>query len=729
MEKNKENPLVPSEENIIEWCEKEAQRLERKKCEASEHVKEEQKLSDDDENDFHFEELESPPPPREPSPKAQGSLYKFPGDLRYFKEFKHPTIQQMIYISEDSGYRYERVFNRFCELRKLQGLKCLRNDTCRRVAKYFSPLTVYDGADDVTARNLMLQYFKRFNYSGPLPSTGCIHLVVDRLGLPPDLIRDYYVNWYKFSDDDTNDQNSQFDSTEWPFNVSDDFEDGMIPADMDTVQIDHDYGKSEHEKRAEILKIIRDRPDMTVAEAISLCPIYGVDLRELHATILKFQEDEEETDKTQSEAEGENSMDEEFETIQQNFDDNDDEELFVDHEEEVTLANEFPAKNNDFPSDFELFNRNRHPTIQEMIGISCRTGVDYSRVFHRFQEFRAILKEQCPSTDDPCQKVANLFAAAGTAAQPERTEIGDSVMEIFEILGSAGRYPNEGYIHVVAEKLNLSPGTVRKCYSDWLNRKNAEIQSGSGEIRVSGQLNRANPDEYLHMLNSTFLKNFEKLSNLVQEPPRRSLKRKRVSQRDANFYYYEDDDEPEYKKAETEDEDIDVVGLEGIDQSLPGPHRSTYMRSHSFPADLELFEKNRHPSIQEMIHISECFGISYEKVFIRFQDLRSIANEHCEPEDICEKVRRFSQMYPKLSGNLDEIPALHVEFEKLVRFGGTQLPIGYVHLVMEKVELEPRVIREQFMEWFRRRTKNPMSRRSSSQSAQPKICRKFKISK
>lgn len=41
MEKNKENPLVPSEENIIEWCEKEAQRLERKKCEASEHVKEE----------------------------------------------------------------------------------------------------------------------------------------------------------------------------------------------------------------------------------------------------------------------------------------------------------------------------------------------------------------------------------------------------------------------------------------------------------------------------------------------------------------------------------------------------------------------------------------------------------------------------------------------------------------------------------------------------------------
>lgn len=40
-------------------------------------------------------------------------------------------------------------------------------------------------------------------------------------------------------------QNSQFDSTEWPFNVSDDFEDGMIPADMDTVQIDHDYGKSE----------------------------------------------------------------------------------------------------------------------------------------------------------------------------------------------------------------------------------------------------------------------------------------------------------------------------------------------------------------------------------------------------------------------------------------------------------------------------------------------------
>lgn len=129
------------------------------------------------------------------------------------------------------------------------------------------------------------------------------------------------------------------------------------------------------------------------------------------------------------------------------------------------------------------------------------------------------------------------------------------------------------------------------------------------------------------------------------------------------------------------------------------------MRSHSFPADLELFEKNRHPSIQEMIHISECFGISYEKVFIRFQDLRSIANEHCEPEDICEKVRRFSQMYPKLSGNLDEIPALHVEFEKLVRFGGTQLPIGYVHLVMEKVELEPRVIREQFMEWFRRRTK------------------------
>ncbi|ULU00335.1 hypothetical protein L3Y34_001082 [Caenorhabditis briggsae] len=158
------------------------------------------------------------------------------------------------------------------------------------------------------------------------------------------------------------------------------------------------------------------------------------------------------------------------------------------------------------------------------------------------------------------------------------------------------------------------------------------------------------------------------------------------------------------KNGDTEDEDIDVVGIE--ENSTPNSVAESawsddYQNVYHFQGDIDIFEANRHPSIQDMVNVSHDVGVSYEQVYFRFKHLRTLKNEVCEDGDDCQKVESFSQMNPVFSGTLDAktLAYLHMEFDKLIDFG-YYLPLGYIHLILEKVNLPSRVIRAQYKEWY-----------------------------
>ena len=169
--------------------------------------------------------------------------------------------------------------------------------------------------------------------------------------------------------------------------------------------------------------------------------------------------------------------------------------------------------------------------------------------------------------------------------------------------------------------------------------------------------------------------------------------------------------ENQREQVETEDVEIDVVGLDDDsgESEVEITHTADYYQNpYQFPDDFEIFQANRHPTILEMINISYDTGVSYEQVFFRFKHFRKLNNEVCSPGDPCEKVEKFSEANPDLGGVLDKrtLGIIYEEFEHLIHLG-YYLPLGYIHMIMEKVDLPASVIRLQYGEWYSKRRGYP----------------------
>ncbi|KAF1761986.1 hypothetical protein GCK72_010246 [Caenorhabditis remanei] len=779
------------------------------------------------------------------------SPYEFAGDVTYFGVNKHPSIHDMIDISEEVFVPYDQVFHRFSELRIINHERCEKNDTCERVSKYFISKIGYNGLLTENTVAMMHHEFKNFIHLGPMTDTGRIHLIVDKLDLAPDTVRKFYYKWFIKS--------RQLESTLETVV----FEEQKLyqreierhHAHMQNTPGDHEYSKrmSRRDLKTEsLLRIIHKRPEMTVSEAIIVSSIYKVDIKKIHLLVKKNLEsmriiqecfedncDSEfvnftpsnvsnrkydndpstfdsapEDDREQQECKRNIRNDIEMGEEQKNVD------LIPDGNPHASLALTAEMLNisnmlsgpdcskNRFAGDFQLFELNRHPSIGEMLAISKMTGAKYKQVFYRFRDFRNALKEPCPRNDN-CRKVLKFFA--------HRTEYdgilhGKSVnkmYDLFEKFGADGKSPDIGYIHLVAEQVDLPAFVVREQYKEWfmsmkkeededessdtpeINRKKELYErleneySASSEIsyerlvhmakkydttqknilnffdskiehieelpesaipEASSDLHEAlnvsigknSTKEILNQLNEKFLKNdFNSKPNnyelYQQEPSKKASNNSNLAKNAIGTDYYEANEslyemsqntphvsggsinsrhsENQREQVETEDVEIDVVGLDDDsgESEVEITHTADdYKSIYQFPDDFEIFQANRHPTILEMINISYDTGVSYEQVFFRFKHFRKLNNEVCSPGDPCEKVEKFSEANPDLGGVLDKrtLGIIYEEFEHLIHLG-YYLPLGYIHMIMEKVDLPASVIRLQYGEWYSKRRGYP----------------------
>lgn len=798
------------------------------------------------------------------------SRYEFDGDALYYDVNRHPSIHDMIDISEEVFVPYDQVFHRFSELRIINQDRCEKNDTCERVSKYFISKIGYNGLLTENTVAMMHHEFKNFIHLGPMTDTGRIHLIVDKLDLSPDTVRKFYYKWFIKS----HQLESSLEAVVFEEQKLYQREIERHHVHMQTTPGDHDYSKRMARrdlKTESLLRIIHKRPEMTVSEAFIVSSIYKVDIKKIHLLVKKNLESMriiQECFQDYSDSEFDNftpsnvsnwkdsndpssfhaslvgsSEFQLFKTTTRDDIEIDEEDKNVDLISDINtapfeLAAEILNNNNllsgpdcsknRFAGDFKLFELNRHPSIGEMLAISKMTGAKYKQVFYRFRDFRNALKEQCLKNDN-CQKVLKFFA--------HRTEYdgilhGKSVNKMYELFkkfGADGRSPDIGYIHLVAEQVDLPAFVVREQYKEWFlsmdkdegessetsetSRKKELHESLENEYNASSEISyerlvhmakkydttqkiilnffdsktesiedlpvyeiakakpettselleafnpsgyKKIPNEILEHLNITFLKNGtksksnndelhqqksseqtrtcshpaekatktgfheanESLYKLAESEPTASGSVKRnissmsyPSSKRMKLTSSENSRHSETQGLDTEDVEIDVVGLDdkSEESDVESVHTTDdYQSIYQFPEDIEIFETNRHPTILEMINISYDTGVSYEQVFFRFQHFRKLNNEVCSPGDPCEKVEKFIETNPDLGGVLDKrtLNIIYEEFEHLIHLG-YYLPLGYIHMIMEKVDLPARVIRMQYREWYRKRRGYP----------------------
>ncbi|EGT57412.1 hypothetical protein CAEBREN_18431 [Caenorhabditis brenneri] len=897
--------IVPSSKKLRSWCERRTNQLEiatktarskaiEYKREIKEEVIEENSVPRNSANNDGTTYQNYPKLPRS-FPSAS-----FRGDLSYFEQNKHPSILHMLKISEETGVRYDNVFYRFCQLRVMNNAVCHSNDSCERVLKYFDPKTVY-AIPSLEEKDMPLLHeeFKRFGYAGPVLCTGNVHLIAEKFFLPPNVIREYFFEWY------SNSHKKSPDITMLIFDEQKLYDEEMSrKKDPPAALVDHDYGKemSSSFKIRSILRIIKKKPDLTVSDALILSKLYKMDIKFIQKLI---QDDEDVMFTVQHSGDNNVYFQEQCIPVERHSEVVQDPELrrskrisqnrdcdssscgrplqsSINHfdansmlvtqyedvvgydSEDVLQSSTQPIKTEElfdtdvpgdrFPEDFVYFEKNRHPSIQEMINISKRMGITYRQVYYRFRDFRCAFKVNCPE-NDICRKVQKFFAQRAVFSGVLDATSVNTMYDLFEHYGHVGKNPDIGYTHLIAEKVDLPAFIVREQYKEWfaetadldpterdkrleninqnlenefnknsklsyerlvhlankydttqkiilnfyesysqrfmknLNKKPVtstlvpmiESSSSPTEPDSSSVLSRFEPpkveDNRLYVLDSEsiqeedtlesgainekqLMKNcfyeahdgsmhdlFKITMNLSQsdiisksENVLKAMKLKfnmnnplPSSDRSSNskrIKLNHHDMESSSQHTETEDEEIDIVGFdESVKQTPVDELAKTFVDSypdiHEFPGDSEIFDKNRHPSIQDMIDISQDVGVTYEQVFQRFQHLRKLKNETCTVGDICQKVEMYSQSYSSLNGVLDETVrnTMKEEFAKFPIEFGPILPLGHVHLIMEKVGLPWSVVSVQYAEWYaemeRQKESNVSSASTSSLAISP----------
>uniref|UniRef100_A0A1I7T3A1 HTH_48 domain-containing protein n=1 Tax=Caenorhabditis tropicalis TaxID=1561998 RepID=A0A1I7T3A1_9PELO len=703
--------------------------------------------------------------------------YCFEGDLYYFEQNKHPTIQELLQISEETGIGYEQVFHRFDELRRICEVKCNSNDTCERVLSYFNPKTIYNVMELEKKITLLHREFFHYGDEGPNLCTGSVHLIVDKIQLSPDIIREYYFMWYKNVSINNRDRNAQIPRKQSIFTEV--IENRSVPSN----QTDF-HEKAKNCKVRSLLRIIKQKPDLTVADAVVLSKLYKVDMKfiqeliqaedvfnvkpaynnKIRKYIIPIKKKREivhvsninTKNCNEKQKEEENFVNskaiETPETTESPFDHFDGNSMVVAQYEDVVDSDEMKYADilddkspNRFPKDFQYFKENRHPSIQEMIEISKQIGITYRQVFYRFRDFRSAFQETCPG-GCICRKVLKLFAHRAVFNGTLDAKSAGTIYELFTKFGLFGKNPSLGYFHQVAEIVDLPTFIVKDLYNDWLlEAKPSDSMKFCKDVRKEIEKEFHIDSElfydrvsYLALKYKTSKKIVldchesyieaivekqkvdNKNNNLTDASDINSIQGVSTSgQRKIKFNMKHVTGIPSIKEKshsrvssisseQTEDEEIDIIGLDESDGKIPIDELSrTFVQSnpsiYEFPGDIDIFEENRHPSIQQMLEISQDVGVPYEEVFIRFQHLRKLKNETCSIGDTCQKVEIFNQMFPKLNGVYDEKSQkiMHEEFELFPDLG-PNIPLGNIHLIMEKVELSSRIVRMQYTEWYTR---------------------------
>ncbi|CAL2036650.1 unnamed protein product [Caenorhabditis brenneri] len=128
-----------------------------------------------------------------------------------------------------------------------------------------------------------------------------------------------------------------------------------------------------------------------------------------------------------------------------------------------------------------------------------------------------------------------------------------------------------------------------------------------------------------------------------------------------------------------------------------------------FPSDLEYFNENRHPTIDEMIKISKEINYPYDTIIKRFFELRMVIREKCKTNDPCRKVFQFLNGKENVLLDKNNERLLDLEFSKLRK---NEFLTGQFHLIMDKVCLPSHIIRKKYGEWFKKRKiENKMDRK------------------
>lgn len=150
----------------------------------------------------------------------------------------------------------------------------------------------------------------------------------------------------------------------------------------------------------------------------------------------------------------------------------------------------------------------------------------------------------------------------------------------------------------------------------------------------------------------------------------------------------------EYYAESSDDDDDDYSGDEDDDQQKKRALAPNYLRAKL----LDAFQLNNHPTALEMQKLAEECAVRYRTVFDNFEEKRKTKQIKCEDGDPCEKIKRFiameSEQVPYITPSEEEKALLEEAIETHL-LSRNKLSVGYLHVIMEKVELPANYIRGQ----------------------------------
>lgn len=368
-----------------------------------------------------------------------------------------------------------------------------------------------------------------------------------------------------------------------------------------------------------------------------------------------------------------------------------------------------------FPNDYSLYQRNPHPSVEEMICISKEINIPYKQIFSRFSELRLNSGERCPR-NCVCIRVFQYFYCSETLNWVVGMRHLKVMHEEFDFIGVMNHLPVEN-LHLIMQWTNLAESVIKNEYEIWKKGKDSKkkhpidlttgmkkfLQSkfeedplmSESEIRHLAGITRLPVGQVESFFDSLHLdEQFEDFgatnNNLKMIEWHDNKKEGNSFLNPLNLAKI-----PKLGKLKL----IDKNKLESDEKLLKLLDSSP----NQFPFDLEFFDKNRHPSVQQMIEISMKCNTSYENVIKRFFELRMVLREKCKRNDTCRKMSQFLEEKKDVLLDEKNKQLLEEEFAKVRRFNRDQLT-GQFHLIMDKICLPSEFVQKKYNEWNQNQT-------------------------
>ncbi|EFP11547.1 hypothetical protein CRE_28876 [Caenorhabditis remanei] len=150
----------------------------------------------------------------------------------------------------------------------------------------------------------------------------------------------------------------------------------------------------------------------------------------------------------------------------------------------------------------------------------------------------------------------------------------------------------------------------------------------------------------------------------------------------------------DYESNEEEDDDSNEEEEDYDEKPKKRALAPNYLRAKLSDA----FQLNNHPTALEMQRLAEECAVRYRTVFDNFEERRKTKQIKCEDGDPCEKIKRFiameSEQVPHITLSEEEKSLLEEAIETNL-LSRKKLSVGYLHVIMEIVELPANYIRGQ----------------------------------